>query len=218
MTRDNTCPLGYVRFFTNEELQRATSQTVAPTPTQIPTVAPTPNNTMTDKYGNTLVVPKDISIRCKSTSTKSAITNVTSPNPKCPLGYRLLLPNDPEYNGPSGGVTSSTPYVSPTPTPDSVGTAPMPEYIWCVHRLTGRSVRSGTPYQPSCPKDYLARDYYGVPTDEVKALGMPQPSPYALITTVKVCYKTSDKNRTKGVTVRKESFDGSQPKCPAGYK
>ena len=173
---------------------------------------------MTDKNGNTLVAPKDISIRCKSKSTKYDITNVTGPNPKCPLNYRLLLPDDPEYNGPIGGVTSTTPVVSPTPTPDSVGTALIPEYIWCDHRLTGRSVRSVTPYKPSCPKDYFARDYYGVPTEETIKLGLPKASPAPQIMTVKTCYKPSDKNRVKGVTVRKESSDGSQPKCPAGYK
>jgi hypothetical protein len=224
LTRNNTCPSGYVRFFTNEELQRATGQTVAPTPnptvapTPNPTVAPTPTDAMTDKNGNTLVAPKDISIRCKSMSTKSNITNVTGPNPKCPLNYRLLLPDDPEYNGPIGGVTSSTPVVSPTPTPDSVGTAPMPEYIWCVHRLTGRSVRSSTPYKPSCPKDYLARDYYGIPTDQVITPGVRMPSPSPLIKTVKVCYKSTDKKRVNGVTVFRESVTGEQPKCPAGYK
>jgi hypothetical protein len=217
LTRDNKCPLGYVRFFTNEELQRATGQTVAPTPTPV-VATPTSTTAITDKNGNTLVVPKDISIRCKSKSTKFDITNVTGPNPKCPLNYRLLLPDDPEYDGPIGGVTSTTPVGTPTPTLDSVGTAPMPEYIWCVHRLTGRSVRSGTPYKPSCPKDYFARDVYGVPTTEIAEPRLPKSSPAPKVITVKTCYKPSDKNRVNGVTVRKESFDGSQPKCPAGYR
>ena len=117
-----------------------------------------------------------------------------------------------------GGVTSTTPVVSPTPTPDSVGTSLIPEYIWCDHRLNGRSVRSGTPYKPSCPKDFFARDYYGVPTEETIKLGLPKASPAPKVMTVKTCYKPSDKNRVNGVTVRKESSDGSQPKCPAGYK
>ena len=173
---------------------------------------------MTDKNGNTLVAPKDISIRCKSMSSNYDITNVTGPNPKCPLNYRLLLPNDPEYNGPIGGVTSTTPVVSPAPTPNSVGTAPIPEYVWCVHSLTGRSVRSVTPYKPSCPKGYTARDYYGIPTSEVIKLGEPKPSPSPLIRTVKVCYKSTDKKRVNGVTVFRESVTGEQPNCPAGYK
>jgi hypothetical protein len=192
---------------------------VVATPTPTPVVAtPTPTNTMTDKNGNTLVAPKDISIRCKSMSTKYAITNVTGPNPKCPLNYRLLLPNDPEYNGPIGGVTSTTPVVSPTPTPDSVGTAPIPEYVWCVQSSTGRSVRSVTPYKPSCPIGYTARDYYGIPTDQVITPGAAKPSPSPLIRTVKVCYKSTDKKRVNGVTVCRESVTGAQPICPAGYK
>jgi hypothetical protein len=195
---------------------------VTPTPVVVtPTpvvVTPTPTNTMTDKNGNTLVAPKDISIRCKSMSTKYAITNVTGPNPKCPLNYRLLLPNDPEYNGPIGGVTSTTPVVSPTPTPDSVGTAPIPEYVWCVQSSTGRSVRSVTPYKPSCPKGYTARDYYGIPTDQVITPGAAKPSPSPLIRTVKVCYKSTDIKRVNGVTVFRESVTGAQPICPAGYK
>jgi hypothetical protein len=195
---------------------------VAPTPTPVlaaPVLAaPTPTNTMTDKNGNTLVAPKDISIRCKSMSTKYDITNVTGPNPKCPLNYRLLSPNDPEYNGPIGGVISTTPVVSPTPTPDSVGTALIPEYVWCVQSSTGRSVRSVTPYKPSCPKGYTARDYYGIPTEEVIKLGEPNPSPSPLITKVKVCYKPTDTKRVNGVKVLKQSVTGEQPKCPAGYK
>jgi len=204
---------------------------VAPTPTPVvvtptpvvvtPTpvlAAPTPTNTMTDKNGNTLVAPKDISIRCKSMSTKYDITNVTGPNPKCPLNYRLLSPNDPEYNGPIGGVISTTPVVSPTPAPDSVGTALIPEYVWCVQSSTGRSVRSVTPYKPSCPKGYTARDYYGIPTEEVIKLGEPNPSPSPLITKVKVCYKPTDTKRVNGVKVLKQSVTGEQPKCPAGYK
>jgi len=194
-----------------------TQSPVVATPTPA-VVTPTPTNTMTDKNGNTLVAPKDISIRCKSMSSNYDITNVTGPNPKCPLNYRLLLPNDPEYNGPIGGVTSTTPVVSPAPTPNSVGTAPIPEYVWCVHSLTGRSVRSVTPYKPSCPKGYTARDYYGIPTSEVIKLGEPKPSPSPLIRTVKVCYKSTDKKRVNGVTVFRESVTGEQPNCPAGYK
>jgi hypothetical protein len=79
-------------------------------------------------------------------------------------------------------------------------------------------VKSVTPYKPSCPKGYSAYNYIEVPTDVIVKPGLPKASPAPQVITVKTCYKPSDKNRTKGVTVRKESFDGSQPKCPAGYK
>ena len=108
-----------------------------------------------------------------------------------------------------------TPTVTPTPL---VSAAPVPKYITCVNFSTGRSVRSVTPYKPSCPKGYSAYNYIEVPTDEIVKPGLPKNSPAAQVIKVKTCYKPSDKNRTKGVTVRKESFDGSQPKCPAGYK
>jgi len=121
---------------------------------------------------------------------------------------------------PTPAVVTPTPtpaVVTPTPTP-LVRTEPVPKYITCVNLSTGRSVRSVTPYKPSCPKGYSAYNYIEVPTTVTVKPGLPGPSPFSQVVTVKTCYKPSDKNRTKGVTVRKESFDGSQPKCPAGYK
>lgn len=115
----------------------------------------------------------------------------------------------------STATATSRPTATPTPL---VSAAPIPKYITCVNPSTGRSVRSVTPYKPSCPKGYSAYNYIEVPTTEIVKPGLPKKSPAAQVITVKTCYKPSDKNRTKGVTVRKESFDGSEPKCPAGYK
>jgi hypothetical protein len=195
---------------TLDVIDRPTPVVTAPTPI--------PTNAMTDENGNTLVEPKVISIRCKSNSTKYDITNVTGPKPQCPTNYRLLLPDDPEYNGPIGGVTPATPSASPTPTPDLVGTASIPEYVWCVQSSTGRSVKSVTPYKPSCPKGYTARDYYRIPTEEVIKLGKPKASPSPLNITVKICYKSTDTKRINGIKVSTESVNGVQPKCPPGYK
>jgi hypothetical protein len=160
------------------------------------------------------------------TPTPAVVTPTPTPKVVTPTPTPAVVTPTPT---PTPAVVTPTPtptpaVVTPTPTPvvvtptPLVSTAPIPKYITCVNLSTGRSVRSVTPYKPSCPKGYSAYNYIEVPTTVTVTPGLPKASPSSQVITVKTCYKPSDKNRIKGITVRKESFDGSQPKCPAGYK